>query len=71
MPQLSGYNVYRLVKGYFVPKEPLNKKPLTQTTYDDIPKKKNGIKHSYLVRAVFVVGDQVIEGPASQIVSAQ
>ncbi len=71
LPQLNGYNVYRLVKGYFVPKEPINKKPIQQTTFIDSSKQKHDIRHSYVIRAVFAVGDQIIEGPASQVVSVK
>ncbi len=68
--QLIGYHVYRLPRGYFVPKKPITQKPIKQTSFID--KKiaiKKGILPSYLVRGVFTTNNQIIQGPSSKIVS--
>jgi hypothetical protein len=68
-----GYNVYRLVNSCFVPKKPLNKKVITQDIYSDntitqVENLKEQEKYCYLVRAVFTIYNQKIEGPSSQVV---
>ncbi|MCK4650800.1 hypothetical protein KAT08_01365 [Candidatus Babeliales bacterium] len=68
-----GYNVYRLVRCYFVPKKPLNKKPIENTNFldnqilkDEYLKKQE--QHCYLVQAVFKIHDRIYQGPSSQII---
>lgn len=61
-----GYNIYRLVRNNIIPKNPLNKKPLTTTTYTD-KKIKHTKRSFYLIKTVFVINKQTIEGPASAI----
>jgi len=66
----NGYNVYRLVKGRFVPKAPINKKPIKDTSFLDRTARASVHHHAYLVRAVFTIDDQIVQGVASQIVCA-
>lgn len=68
---LAGYHVYRLVQGGCIPYQPITPHPITTTNYTD-----NNISHTkknycYVIRAVFLVNDQIIQGPASQIVIAK
>jgi len=71
---LLGYNVYRLVSAYFVPKKPLNKKQIItdnfyldeQVAIDPVLKKEQ--KHCYVVRGVFKINNRKIIGPSSRIV---
>ena len=63
---LVGYNVYRFVHTAFIPREPINKEPITQEKFiDNIKKTKSKI--CYLIRAVFLIQNKTIEGPASRI----
>lgn len=61
-----GFNIYRLVRNNIIPKHPINKKPITTTEYLDkkAPQKKQTL---YLVKIVFSINQQIIEGPASAI----
>ena len=68
-----GYNVYRLVNAYFVPKKPLNKKVITKNFFVDsqitsTEHLKKQEQYCYVVRAVFSFYKQKVEGPASQVV---
>ncbi len=69
-----GYNVYRFVDSGFVPRKPLNKRPLTLNNFCDVgvlePKGNHSSEFSYcyLVRAVFKIKDKNYQGPASQII---
>jgi hypothetical protein len=68
--KLLGYNVYRLVRGSFASKKPLNKEPINQTFFTDTkPGKK--YPNCYFVVPVFSEQNQVFEGPISQIICAQ
>lgn len=62
--QLVGYNIYRLTHKGFIPKSPLNKDPITTTSYHDYSKNSSD---RYIVRALFIVNDQMLEGPTSNI----
>jgi hypothetical protein len=62
--QLAGYNVYRLTHQGFIPKSPLNKDPITITSYHDTSKT---LCNRYIVRALFIVNNQILEGPTSNI----
>lgn len=62
--QLVGYNIYRLTHNGFIPKSPLNKEPITTTSYLDTNKTSC---NRYIVRAIFLVNDQMLEGPTSNI----
>jgi len=60
---LVGYNIYYVPQGLVVKKKPLNKKAIKTNAFSH--KVKN---HSYyLVRGVFTLHTQTVEGPASQI----
>ena len=61
-----GYNVYRLVRNNIIPKMPLNKNPLKTTFYID-KKIKHHKRYFYLIKTVFVINKQTLEGPASAI----
>jgi hypothetical protein len=68
-----GYNVYRLVNAYFIPKKPLNEKIITQETFIDTSiyeteHLKKQEQYCYLVCAVFTFYNQTIESPSSQVV---
>ena len=65
--KILGYNVYRFLKNRFIPRNPINKKPVAENSLTDFYANK---KHHfcYLVRAVFSVDKQILEGPASQII---
>ena len=63
-----GYNVYRLAQGRFIPKVPLNKKPITDTQFIDKHHRRHGA-YCYVVRAVFRVQNQTVQGLTSQVVS--
>lgn len=68
--QFAGYHVYRLARGYFVPKKPITPQPIKETSFVDTKiTAKKGILPSYLIRGVFTVNNQYIQGPASKIVS--
>lgn len=67
--QLLGYHVYRLPRGRFVEPTPLTKTILVDSEYCDKNALSTGNRHSYMVRAVFKVHDQVIYGLGSKIVS--
>lgn len=64
--ELCGYNIYRFASHAFVPQNPLNSTPLTTTQYEDSPSLK--YRWCYIVRGVFKTEENIIEGPASQIV---
>lgn len=66
---VQGYNVYRLVRTSIIPKQPLNKKIIEKTMWLDTTMPKNTKQAFYLVRALFMVNDRIIEGPISLIVS--
>ncbi len=69
--RLIGYHVYRLAQGRFIPKLPITKKPVTLTTFVDKHAKrsaKDGMV-SYVMRGVFEVDGQVIQGLTSQVVA--
>ena len=75
-----GYNVYRLTNYGFVPKTPLNKKPLSRTEFFDKQtlvtcfenrKQKQHQKASYVVRAIFKVNKKIILGPLSRIITCE
>ena len=62
----TGFNIYRLVRNNIIPKHPINNKPITTTNYLD--KKASHQKQTlYLVKIVFSINQQLIEGPASAI----
>ena len=67
--QLEGYNVYRFSHTKFIPKNPLNKTPLTTTTFIDSKPSKTYTPH-YVIRAVFKKEKMTLEGPTSQIIFA-
>lgn len=60
--ELIGYNIYQFLPNGVVRQKPLNKKPITDTSIPIIPE-----KYCYLIRAVFEINNQVVEGPASKI----
>lgn len=64
---LEGYNVYRFSRTTFIPKNPLNKTPMTTTTFTDSHPPKTYVAH-YVIRAVFKKENKHVEGPTSQIV---
>jgi len=67
-----GYNVYRLARATIIPKKPINKKPIITTSLIDVIKtrKNQPVQPAwYLVRALFTINNQSIEGPISRIVS--
>ncbi len=70
--KLLGYNIYKFSKDSFIPKEPLNKKVITNTKYID--KNSNQkiatryIVTCYAVRAVIKIDKRIFQGPTSKIV---
>ncbi len=71
--EFLGYNVYRLVKCSFIPKSPINKKPLKNNFFvdknvlqDQLLKKET--RHCYLVRAVLKKQGRIMQGVSSQVV---
>ncbi len=62
---LVGYNVYGFTSGGFIARTPLNRRPLSTTSFS-LPK--NTRHDQFLIRAVFSVGKDVYEGSASRIV---
>ena len=66
---LIGYNVYRLARAAVIPRKPLNKKAHATTSMLDLFKSPRTQQSFYLVRALFKINDQTIEGPVSLIVS--
>ncbi len=69
--ELVGYDVYRLVKASIVPKKPLNKFVIQQTEFLDTQILEEDFieppPYYYIVRAIFKVSDQIVQGPASQV----
>lgn len=67
-----GYDVFKLTKQNFIPKTPLNKKPLAETQFLDInikdSSKADTSKIFYLIQPIFKFDNQIIKGPSSQIV---
>ena len=69
-----GYNIYRFIESGFVPKNPLNKKPLVSNNFCDVNvlKFKNNncsiFSYCYLIRAVFKIQDKVYLGPSSRVI---
>ena len=70
--ELLGYNIYKLVSAFFIPKKALNSDLIKSTEYLDESILNQLVKdktaNCYLVRAVFKVEDKIFHGPASQIV---
>lgn len=69
--EFMGYNVYRLVNGFFVCKKSVNEFLIKDLQFLDskvLEKNLIGQHHSYIVRAVFKVNDKIIQGPSSQVV---
>ncbi len=65
-----GYDVFRLTSLNFIPKHPLNKKPLVETHFLDkhqAHKKSVTQKSCYLIQPIFKIDKQIIKGPSSQI----
>ncbi|MBD3231851.1 hypothetical protein GF322_04280 [Candidatus Dependentiae bacterium] len=67
-----GYNIYKLVNAFFVPKEPLNSSFLKETKFlDKEVLKDNKTRETlncYLVQAVFKIKGKIFKGPFSQII---
>ena len=66
--ELIGYNLYKFAQIAFIPRKPLNKQPIKQTSYLDTSKDKKQYRYCYLVRAIFITQGKTIEGPSSKIV---
>lgn len=64
--ELLGYNIYKFATHAFIPQEPLNTTLIITTQFEDPASSK--YKWCYLVRSVFKSKENIIEGPASQIV---
>ncbi len=65
--ELIGYNIYKFASHAFIPQEPLNPTLTTTTQFED-SSASSKYKWCYVVRGVFKVKENIIEGPASQIV---
>ncbi|MFH1644365.1 MAG: hypothetical protein ABIA74_04285 [bacterium] len=63
-----GYNIYRFVHSGFIPKNPLNKKPIKINNFCDKEIVKIQNNYCYLIRAVFEIQNKIIQGPASKII---
>lgn len=61
----KGYFIYKFQKGKFIRKKPINKKLLKQAFFID--KKHHKHDMCYIIRGVFQVQNQLIEGPSSKI----
>jgi hypothetical protein len=66
--QLCGYNIYRFTTQSFIPRKPLNKKPVKQTYFIDASTN-NSLPYYYFVRGLFKINENLLEGPSSIIVS--
>lgn len=64
---LVGYSVFKLSKKRFIPKQPLNKTPLTQALFVDTSTRKKTHAHSYVIRPIFTIQNQTIIGISSNI----
>jgi hypothetical protein len=64
-----GYDIFRLANNAtFIPKKPINKKPVSLNYYIDSGAKK--IPHPfYLVQPIFKFDQKIIRGPSSHIIS--
>lgn len=69
--KLLGYHIYRLAQGRFIPKQPITKNPVTTTTFVDKRARKSAKDDivCYVVRGVFEIDGQVIQGLTSQVVA--
>lgn len=61
---LIGYNIYRFIETGFIRRKPINKKPITKESYIDLAPPHPAC---YLVRGIFHINNQSIEGPSSII----
>jgi len=64
---LKGYNVYRFSQKMFIPKNPINKKPLLITEFIDSHSPRSH-KAYYVVSGVFESQGNLVVGPLSQII---
>ena len=62
-----GYNVYRLTRAGIIPKKPLNKLFLIDTSFVDRHAKGQPPTAGYLIKAVFSVAKETFYAPASRI----
>lgn len=60
---LVGYNIYRSKEGEYFGAHPLNREPVTSTTYED-QKLDNHITYRYTVRSVVKQGEFILESDA-------
>jgi hypothetical protein len=60
------YDIYRFIRTAFIPKNPLNKRPLTKTYYVD--NSNPPVDTCYLVRPIFYINGKKIAGPSSKII---
>ncbi len=65
---LIGYNVYKFTTTSFVPKKPINRTPLKTTFYQEKLNRDSHKNVCFLIRALFLIREKTVEGPASQIV---
>jgi len=68
--ELLGYNVYRRSGKEYFAVAPLNEKPITATSYDDL-NVENNKDYTYAVRTVIAIGDQKLESSLSDEVVAR
>ena len=66
---LMGYNIYRSRKSEYFGVRPLNRKPVNNTTYEDLDLT-NNITYRYTVRSVVKEGEFIRESDASSVVTA-
>jgi|GEM_PF-1459816 hypothetical protein len=67
-PKILGYNVYKFLKTRFIPKHPINKKPIPNNSFLDTTSESTKNHFCYAVRAVFLIDNKELEGPLSQVI---
>jgi hypothetical protein len=70
MGKIIGYNVYKFSEKQPIPRSPVNKEPIKTTFYLDRTKKHllYNLSSYYMIRGIFFIDTQIIEGPGSQII---
>lgn len=66
-PNFIGYDVFKLVNAKFIPKQPINQRPVVANFFIDNKVEKN-CQISYTVQPLFKFDKHVLHGPTSQIV---
>jgi fibronectin type 3 domain-containing protein len=70
VPAADGYRIYRRRKGMLVSSVPVHAGIINETRYRDIGLQ-NGVNYCYVVRAVVIADETVVEGPSSNEISVR